>query len=371
MIFMVKKVLMISSYNTKGRFKGGIEYIIDSILNKKECFASKGFNINHYDTCTIDRNKYSSGKLRFENIMNFLKLRKGVKKAIKTTKYDTVYYHSSLRLALLKDLFVITAIKNTNKAIKVILHIHYAEYEKIMFSRDFLNRLILGLINKYIDRVVFLSNRTRQEFINHGIKREKTICIYNFHLIEFNRLDYIKKFYNTLNKRIVITFMGSIDKRKGIIDCLRALNNCNFDFVFNICGELNDSEIETEFNKMVDNLNGKAKYHGYVSGKHKEDILLNTDVLLLPSYGEGLPIILLEALASGCAIITTNVGAITEIFNDENGIIIRPGDIEGLKNAIISLNENRNLLTEQMRRNLILSKRYYIDAFIDRISSIL
>lgn len=362
---------MAAPYDTKGRCKGGVKYVADSIITQKDNLTLNNIDIYSFNINVIERKKDSNGRLRLENIVNYYVLLNKLKKYCSRTFFDTLYYHSSIKLALLKDLLIIKKIKNGKKTLRIVLHIHYAEYEKIMFSKKMLNNLILNLINKYIDMVIFLSDKTRQEFISHGINKEKTVCIYNFHQIRIDESDYIKKIKNAPNKRIVLTFMGSIDKRKGIIDCLRALNNCNFDFVFNICGELNDSEIETEFNKMVDNLNGKAKYHGYVSGKHKEDILLNTDVLLLPSYGEGLPIVLLEALASGCSIITTNVGAITEILNDENGIIIIPGDIEGLKKAIIRLNDDRNLLTEQMRRNFILSKQYYIDSFIDRISSIL
>ncbi len=70
---------------------------------------------------------------------------------------------------------------------------------------------------------------------------------------------------------------------------------------------------------------------GWVTGDNKLTALAQSDILVLPSYREGLPNSLLEAMASECAIIATNVGAIPDVIQSgENGILIEPGDTKNL-----------------------------------------
>ena len=70
----------------------------------------------------------------------------------------------------------------------------------------------------------------------------------------------------------------------------------------------------------------------------------SADILLLPSYNEGLPYVIIEALASGLPIISTDVGGIPEVIeNGQNGYIIKSGDVNALRRHIIELLKDYNL----------------------------
>ena len=81
---------------------------------------------------------------------------------------------------------------------------------------------------------------------------------------------------------------------------------------------------------------------GWVVGKDKFDLLAQSDIFVLPSYFEGYPNSLIEAMASNCAVIATNVGSIPDlIINNHNGLIFRPGDIVTLAGHLDLLISNK------------------------------
>ena len=73
---------------------------------------------------------------------------------------------------------------------------------------------------------------------------------------------------------------------------------------------------------------------------------------MLPSYNEGLPMSVLEGMASGKAIISTNVGAIPEVIQEDNGILIQPGDIHALADALMKCSSDINMLSHMSAANI-------------------
>ena len=97
-----------------------------------------------------------------------------------------------------------------------------------------------------------------------------------------------------------------------------------------------DGDIE-EVNQIITNekLEDIVKYEGWVSGEKKVELLNMADAYILPSYNEGLPISVLEAMSYKLPIISTKVGGIPEILEDGiNGFIMEPGDKKAIKEAI-------------------------------------
>ncbi|HXU26077.1 MAG TPA: glycosyltransferase family 4 protein, partial [Bacteroidia bacterium] len=89
-----------------------------------------------------------------------------------------------------------------------------------------------------------------------------------------------------------------------------------YDFQFDFIGPIpNEFEIKSP----------QIKYYGAISDAGKiKSILRETDVFVLPSHAEGMPNVILEAMASGCAILATNVGAVNVMVDDSNGWLIPP-----------------------------------------------
>jgi glycosyltransferase involved in cell wall biosynthesis len=91
---------------------------------------------------------------------------------------------------------------------------------------------------------------------------------------------------------------------------------------------------------------------GSVTDEEKVAALHRAEVFLLPSYGEGQPLSILEAMAAGLPIISTTVGSIAEVIEDgTNGFLVQPGDVNALASAMINLGEDADLRRRMGRRN--------------------
>jgi glycosyltransferase involved in cell wall biosynthesis len=86
------------------------------------------------------------------------------------------------------------------------------------------------------------------------------------------------------------------------------------------------------------NLTGRVTFLGEVGREKVKDLLAGCELLVLSSWAEGMPLAALEAMASGKAVIGTDVGALPEIVSDsEAGLLVPPGDPQSLADAILSL----------------------------------
>ncbi len=124
-------------------------------------------------------------------------------------------------------------------------------------------------------------------------------------------------------------FMGRYERRKGIEELHQTIKwlTPRFDFNFDIIGPIPE---HLRLNSH------KVKYWGLVREESQvRAILKQGDVLVCPSYAEGMPTVILEAMASGLAVIATNVGAVGDLVSDENGWIIPAGEQEALQQAMV------------------------------------
>jgi len=81
---------------------------------------------------------------------------------------------------------------------------------------------------------------------------------------------------------------------------------------------------------------------GWVSGDDKKKLLETGDIYALPSYNEGLPVSILEAMSWEIAVISTRVGGIPELVRDgTDGILINPGDVTALSQALMRLGKDK------------------------------
>ena len=128
-----------------------------------------------------------------------------------------------------------------------------------------------------------------------------------------------------LKKQIVnILFLGRIEKTKGVFLLINAFQKLNEHYknrvTFTIAGWGRD---QTELQKKIQSLGFSVNFPGYIRDEKKKEVLCNADIYILPSYGEGMPNSILEAMAFGLPIITTPVGGIPDVFvNKETGFYI-------------------------------------------------
>lgn len=128
-----------------------------------------------------------------------------------------------------------------------------------------------------------------------------------------------RKLQGSVNQETVnFVFIGRDEKRKGIQqlhEALESLSRTGFDFKFTHIGPLSE-----QF-KIRDR---RINYLGEIKTEERvREVLLDADVLICPSTSEGMPTVILEAMASHCAIMATDVGAVGQLVDERNGILLR------------------------------------------------
>ena len=260
-------------------------------------------------------------------------------------------------------------VKHTQQCIcSTVLHIHFAEVEKIFTGNKLLDRWMLSTIRQYADELVLLSQQTLEQFVQLGVARERCHLLYNFASVAYRDEELLRK---EAREERTLLFVGLIEERKGIYDILSVLQQIDRPYRLQVCGDFENEQAKERFEALAKPLGDKLEFLGFIGGEKKRDTYRDADVLLLPSYGEGLPMVILEALEAGCGVITTDVGAIAEIVAPENGVILRPGDLPALKKAIEDyLTMDAQQLLQQQQHNHRIARAYSLDVFVEKLAEI-
>lgn len=214
--------------------------------------------------------------------------------------------------------------KRFNK--KLILHCHASRFKDFYNESSVEKKQWIVKTLKMADTLIVLSNSWKSWFMSIGVPEDRIIILHN--ITSPPILLPIKK---KNDGKIHFLFMGEIGQRKGIFDILRGLNKRKDDLEgrleLRIGGNSNEKLlIDTIHANQLENM---VKFEGWVSGEKKIELLNWADVFILPSYNEGLPISILEAMSYSMPIISTPVGGIPEVVSKKNGILVTPGnDIE-------------------------------------------
>lgn len=219
--------------------------------------------------------------------------------------------------------------------IKVIYHIHGGEFH-IFFSKY--PKFVKQTLQK-CDVVIVLSSFWK-DFFEKEVCHKKIIIINNI-IDKPIKLDILED-KNTCN----LLFLGLLSRNKGIYDILEVLHKFYKDYKGKICLYIGGNGEITTVKELIckNQLNEIVKFMGWVSKERKCEVFSNSDIFVLPSYNEGLPISILEAMSYKLPIISTPVGGIPEVVeNNVNGLLIEPGNQIELKAAIDKLLYNPEL----------------------------
>lgn len=152
-------------------------------------------------------------------------------------------------------------------------------------------------------------------------------------MVDYPEKDHKKEIY----AYTTFIFLGLVTESKGVFDLVNVIAE-NKDKYRNRIKLLigGNGKIEKLTNLINEyEISDIVEYLGWVTGNDKSKILNKADVYILPSYVEGSPVSILEAMAYGMPIISTNVGGIPELVkNNENGLLIEPGNLKQIEKAI-------------------------------------
>jgi glycosyltransferase involved in cell wall biosynthesis len=163
-----------------------------------------------------------------------------------------------------------------------------------------------------------------------------------------------------------LLFVGNLLERKGVKDLLRAFASPAIqarDIVLTMVG---GGPIDT-YRAMAAELGvaDRITFTGWISQRDTRALIVNSDALILPSYDEGLPLVILEALASRTPVICTPVGSIPEVLADRRtALFVSPGDQAAIARAILTLREHPAVAHELSDAGAALYNRLFtMDAF--------
>lgn len=214
---------------------------------------------------------------------------------------------------------------------KVILHMHGGRFKDFYEESDSKEKM-LGLIAS-ADIFVVLSNPWRDWFISIGVC-EKNIRVLNNMVIPPACVPERNN-----DGVLALLFLGNVVKAKGIYDLLEVLadnaQRWKGKVVLKIGGEVAGDMLERTIRENA--LDDIVEYCGYATGHQKDELMSWCDVLVLPSYYEGLPMSILEAMSWFRPVIASRVGGIPSVVHDgENGILTEPGNKESIASAVES-----------------------------------
>lgn len=226
---------------------------------------------------------------------------------------------------------------------KVILHEHaadFVDYYNQSNAKDEITRYI-----NLCDCLIVLSESWKKYFASIGVDEDKINVLNNIVSPPDLQPDY-----HTEDGKLHLLYMGEISKRKGGFDLLEAIVDNKEYFADKLLLRMGGNEVDGDIKAYIreNGLESFVTYEGWIAGQKKIDCLNWEDVYILPSYNEGLPIAILEAMAYSHPIISTPVGGIPEIIKSgENGILVKPGDTKAIADAIKFYIENRDAIRKQ------------------------
>ncbi len=159
-------------------------------------------------------------------------------------------------------------------------------------------------------------------------------------------------------------FLGRYERRKGIEELNSAIRS------------LNEKHIKDEFHfigpipKEKQLQNTSVIYHGEIRDKTGLTILLQKcDVLICPSWSEGMPNVILEAMANGLTVLATDVGAVNVLVNDKTGYLINDSDPELIKNTIQKIVNSSNEKIDLKKQNALdlMKEKFVWEKLIDQL----
>jgi glycosyltransferase involved in cell wall biosynthesis len=144
-----------------------------------------------------------------------------------------------------------------------------------------------------------------------------------------------------------LVYLGRLVREKGLLELMAALAllaRAGRAFTLGIAGSGPLAD-ELAAAARAAGLEAHVRFLGEVFGEDKHRLWLESDVFALPSYAEGLPYSLLEAMAAGCVPVTTRVAAIPDVVrHGEHGLFVPPRDARALARAIAALDDDRERL---------------------------
>lgn len=281
---------------------------------------------------TSPKKRVTENRSLFERVFiggfQMLKQNRELHRKLKTQSIDVLHMTSSGTLALIRDILFIRTAKKYR--VSVVYHIRYGWIPELEGGNS-LEWKLIRFVCKQADKVIAIDQGTYQT-----IQRQTGNCVYIPNPINLEELPISDE--KEAEQRVIM-FLGWVVPAKGVGELLEAWQSIPHNgWKICIVGPYKDSylsELQSKYEMLDVIIKGEMKHADAL------EMLGKSAVFALPSYSEGFPNAVLEAMAMGRPVVATRVGAIPDMLSNGCGILIDPRNVEQLAVALQKVMQNR------------------------------
>ena len=341
------KVLLCTPFNINPYVvQGGIAIWAQNIIGYYETL-SKNSDLN-IQLMPLDRklrnNKYSSEgliKRIWHGIIDYRIHIKKTNQLLRNEHFDVLHLCTSASISLSKDIILLCIAKFRH--VRTVVHFHFGRIPELSIKHNWEWKLLKYAIH-LADAAITMDMNSFYTLKTNGF--EKIYYVPN--PLSPKIIQQIKKesSLTSIEKR-KICFVGHVIPTKGCYELVEACKDIR-NIKLNVVGKFTPKVYEKM--RQIAGQNDWLVFKGEIDHRDVIREMLSSEVFVLPTYTEGFPNVIIEAMACGCAIVTTPVGAIPEMLEEDGnqhyGILVEPQNARQLHNAIVKMLENESFKNE-------------------------
>ena len=280
-----------------------------------------------------------------------------LRRALRSPQRLVVHIHFASRGSTLRKCILAWLTLRAHRPL--ILHAHGASFDEFFGTLPRPLQQVVRAVFARADCFLVLSSQWRQFYTQQcGLPAARVMVLYN----PTSLPESIPVRSGRANVQLL--FLGRIGARKGAFDLLQAYTALpatvreRTRLVF-----AGDGEVES-LRAQAAALGAQVEVHAWVDARQRDALLAESDIFVLPSHSEGVPMAMLEAMASGLPVVTTPVGGIPDVVADRcEGLMVAPGQIQELGAALQKLIEDEPLRLRLGRHARMRAENFDIERY--------